>query len=300
MLSSHRTHSATASGADGEALSRPRGEGAAPWRSCVALATLLLLLLPAPLMAQSVDELSAAADAEEIADEEASEGSLFQVQRIDVHLFGGYTGGDTYLELPPVTSPLTSDTASDEILDFSGNPAEDLGLAEAPEKELEPGWRVGTQATFYLSEAFGMFFRGQVGRTDAVLTGQRGLDQPREEFDRATVTTYQGGAGAIYHIGRARKFTTVRPYVNLAFSGILHSFESIDDVSELSFSVGGGVTFPLSDSFRGQFGVNAQLFSWETEEVSLDETLLIPEVTLGVIWRYDVPERTEEEPPDEG
>lgn len=285
MFSSQPIHPPRATRAPGEEFTRLRVRVGKSRRRWAVLVTLLLVHAAASASAQSNEAV-----------EEDEPEALFQVQKIEVRVFGAYTGGDTFLELPPVTSDLTSDTASDEILDFNGNPAEDLGLAEAPTKELESGWRAGIQSTFYLSEAFGMYLRGIYGQSDAVLTGQRTVRGDTEEFDRTTVTIFEGGGGVIYHIGNARKLNKLRPYVNLGFSGILHNFENVDSVSELTFTAGGGVTFPITGNFRGQFGLAAQLYSWETEEVSLDETMLIPQVSLGVVWRYDVPSASQDAP----
>jgi hypothetical protein len=234
------------------------------------------VLLPSTAYAQS-----------DTADEEESE-ALFQIERIEVRGFGGLAGGEKYLTLPGVPNELTVDTAEDLIMDFSGNPAVDLGLRLNPEKDLQSGVQMGAQATFYLSEAFGFFLRGSLTQAEVVLTGRRGPTDPREEFDRANLNTFSGKVGAVFHIGKARKLP-VRPYVNLAFGGLLNRFENIDDITALSFDLGGGATFGLTDSFRGQIGVDLQFYSWQTDEIALDKTMIIPQVTAGIIWRYDVP-----------
>ncbi len=230
--------------------------------------------------------LSSKALAQESEEEESE--PLFQVQRIDIRVFGGVSGGEQYLKLPAITDPLTNDTAKDQILDFSGNPAIDSGLAQAPEKDLESGYFGGVDAAFYLSEAFGFFLSGSLTRANAVLTGQTDPFAPRREFDRTNVTTLSTRVGVIYQIGKARKLP-IRPYVSLAFGGLLNRFDNVDDITALSFDLGGGVSFALTETLRGQIGTGIQFYSWKTDEVALDKTMIIPQASAGIVWRYTVP-----------
>ena len=262
-------------------LSAPRsGSSRRALRSFVAVLGLIAVTLP--VGAQTVRA--------QPADEEEDE-ALFRVQRIELSFYGGYLGGDTYLQLPPLLTPLTNDTALDEILDFSGQSPDPP--VEAPTKSIESGWKAGGNAAFYLSPNFGMMLFGEYGRQEAVFTGRRVIDevlQPnREEIDRADLTTYAGGVQMIYHIGRERKYP-VRPFVNLGFGGILNQFSDTDDVGALYFTYGLGLGFPIAGNIRGFVGVDARLFTWETDEVSLNSTLQFPSVLAGLTWRYVVPE----------
>jgi hypothetical protein len=248
-----------------------------PFAALTLLAGLLLLggsLFPHVALAQD--------------EEEAESEPLFQVQRIEVKFYGGIAGGEKYLQLPEITDPQTNDTAEDKILDFEGNSAYDEGLHQAPEKELKSGKLFGVESTFYLSEAFGFFLSGSVTSADAVLTGRRDLRTPREEFDRTNVRTFSGRFGVTYQIGNPRKLP-IRPYVSLAFGGLLNRFEKADDITALSFDLGGGASVDLSDAFRARLGVGLLFYSWKTDEVALDKTMIIPQATVGIVWRHDVP-----------
>jgi hypothetical protein len=234
---------------------------------------------------------------------------LFRVERIEIAAFGSWLGGASYLDLPAPLTPLTNDTASEDILDFGGLAPDPR--VEAPHKELEPGWSAGMSTTFYLTPNFGLSLTGAFGQSDAVFTGQEvfivpdpddplGQDvievlQPRSEIDRATVSTWTGTAGIIYHILAERKHNT-RPFVTLGIGGILNQFPDTDDVSALTWNVGLGIGFPIAGSFRGYVSTQLRFYVWETDEVDLDETLVFPEISAGIVWRHIVPE---EEPEDE-
>jgi hypothetical protein len=233
---------------------------------------------------------------------------LFQVERIEIAAFGSWLGGASYLDLPPPLTPLTNDTAADNILDFGGLAPDPR--VEAPHKELEPGWTAGMSTTFYLTPNFGLSLTGAFGQSDAVFTGQEvfvvpdpedplGQDvievlQPRTEIDRATVSTWTGTAGIVYHILAERKHNT-RPFVTLGIGGILNQFPDTDDVSALTWNVGLGVGFPIAGSFRGYVSTQLRFYVWETDEVDLDETLVFPEISAGIVWRHIVPEAEPED-----
>jgi hypothetical protein len=257
-------------------------------------------LLPANALAQ--------AQQSETEEEEA----LFRIQRIEISAFGAWVGGADYLDLPAPLTPLTNDTGADDILDFSGNvPYQGLDYPDyngviAPHKELEPGWKAGVSTTFYLTPNFGITLTGGYGQADAVFTGQivelqpdpdnlPGEDdtievpQPRSEIDRASLKIWNGEAGIIYHILSERKHST-RPFVTLGIGGILNQFPDTDDVSALTWNVGGGIGFPVAGPIRGFVSANLRFYVWETDEVDLDETLVFPEVYAGLVWRYMVPE----------
>lgn len=237
---------------------------------------------------------------------------LFRVERIELSGYGGWIGGETYLELPPPLTPLTNDTGAQDILDFSGlvpNPE-----VIAPTKKIEPGWMAGFGTTFYLTPNFGIVLKGAFGQSETVFTGQRVLVepdpedplgektievvQPRSEIDRATLTTWTGEAGIIYHILAERKHNT-RPFVTLGIGGILNQFPDTDDVTALTWNVGLGLGFPIYESIRGYVSTGLKFYVWETNEVDLDQTLVFPEITAGIVWRYMVPEEPVSEPEPE-
>lgn len=220
--------------------------------------------------------------------------SIFRVQRIELSLFGGYVSGANYLDLPPLLDEQTNDTALDQILDFSGNAPDPK--VEAPKKDVEAGWMVGGTATFYLTENFGMQLYGRYAKADAVFTGRQVIDSELQdetvEIDRTSLTSYAGGGNIIYHLGRERKHP-IRPFVNLGFGGTLNQFPDTDDVSAIYFLYGGGIGFPVKGSIRGFVQFHQQLYTWETDEVSLDETIQFPQFSAGFTWRYDVPDDPE-------
>jgi hypothetical protein len=243
-------------------------------------------------------------------DDSSSDQGLFRVQRIEISVFGSWIGGETYLELPPPLTPLTNDTGAQDILDFSGEVPDPEVIA--PTKKLEPGWNAGLGTTFYLTPNFGITLSGTIGQADAVFTGQEvfiepdpddplgeaeiEVVQPRSEIDRATITTWTGTAGIIYHVLPERKYST-RPFVTLGIGGILNQFPDTDDVSALTWNVGLGVGFPVFGSIRGFVEAGLQFYVWETDEVDLDQTLVFPEISAGLVWRYFVPEDEPEEEP---
>lgn len=235
---------------------------------------------------------------------------LFRVERIEISAFGSWLGGATYLDLPAPLTELTFDTGANDILDFSGEvprPEGPNSSVIAPHKEIEPGWQAGLATTFYLTPNFGISLSGSYGRADAAFTGEvlevieepdpsdpnATIDvevlHPRSEIDRATVTTWAGEAGIIYHILAERKHST-RPFVTLGIGGILNQFADTDDVSALTWNVGLGVGFPIVSSFRGFVEAGLRFYVWETDEVDLDETLVFPELSAGIVWRHMVPE----------
>ena len=242
----------------------------------------LLVLSGQPVLAQS--------------EEEEEEEPLLRVRRIEMSLHGGMMGGETYLSLPAPLTELTNDTARDDILDFSGEVPDPP--VQAPEKEIETGYVVGGRVTFFLNENFGMQLFGEFGQADAVFRGRRVIEteivDEVTEVDRATMTTFAGGGKVVYHLGRERR-NPRRPFVQLGFGGILNQFSDTDDVGALFFTAGGGYGFPITGALRGFVSADMRLYTWETDEVSLDSTLLFPSVTAGLTWRYDVPEEVFED-----
>jgi hypothetical protein len=257
-----------------------------------------VLLLPFGLAALAVTPAGA-----QTASDDEDDDRLFRVERIEISGFGGWIGGETYLELPPPLTPLTNDTGAQDILDFSGEVPNPEVIA--PTKKIEPGWMAGFSTTFYLTPNFGISLKGTFGQSETVFTGQEvfiepdpedplGLDtievvQPRSEIDRAKLRTWTGEAGIIYHILAERKHNT-RPFVTLGIGGILNQFPETEDVSALTWNVGLGVGFPVYKSIRGFVSGGLKFYVWETNEVDLDQTLVFPEVTAGIVWRYMVPE----------
>ena len=223
------------------------------------------------------------------------EASIFRIQRIELSVFGGYLSGANYLDLPPLLDEQTNDTALDQILDFSGNAPDPK--VEAPKKDVEAGWMVGGTASFYLTENFGMQLYGRYGKADAVFKGRQVIDSELQdetvEIDRTSITTFAGGGNIVYHLGRERKHP-IRPFVNLGFGGILNQFPDTEDVGAIYFLYGGGIGFPVKGSIRGFVQFHQQLYTWETDEVSLDATIQFPQVSAGFTWRYEVPEDFED------
>jgi hypothetical protein len=240
----------------------------------------LLVLSAQPVLAQSEEE----------------EEPLLRIRRIEMSFYGGMMGGETYLSLPAPLTELTNDTARDDILDFSGEVPDPP--VQAPEKEIETGYTVGGRVTFFLNENFGMQLFGEFGQADAVFRGRRVIEteivDEVTEIDRATMTTFAGGGKVVYHLGREKR-NPRRPFVHLGFGGILNQFSDTDDVGALFFTAGGGYGFPIAGGLRGFVSADMRLYTWETDEVSLDSTLLFPSVTAGLTWRYDVPDEVFEE-----
>jgi hypothetical protein len=275
-------------------------------RVCVLLLPLGLALVAAPDAFAQDPDMQRRLDAGRPDDNQSGDG-LFRVERIEISLSGAWVGAATYLELPPPLTPLTNDTGAQDILDFGGNVPDPEVIA--PTKKIEPGWEAGLGTTFYLTPNFGITLTGGIGQSDAVFTGQEvfveidptdplGEDtlevvQPRSEIDRATLTTWTGTAGIIYHILPERKYNT-RPFVTLGIGGILNQFPDTDDTSALTWNVGFGVGFPVFKSIRGFVSTGLRFYVWETDEVDLDETLVFPQISAGLVWRYFVPEEEPE------
>ena len=249
-----------------------------------ALAIALLGLTSGAVSAQTEDE---------------EEENLLRVERIELSLYGAWVGGDTYLELIAPRDELTNDTGRDDILDFDGLVPDPP--VEGPKKEIEPGIASGIHAAFFLNPNFAMAIYGEYGRSEAVFSGFRSIEgeinEFSEEIDRATMTTFAGGLEVTYHLGNERR-TTRRPFVNLGFGGVLNQFSNTDDVGALYFQSGIGYAFGITESLRGFVGGSIRLYTWETDEVSLDSTLLFPSIRAGLTWRYLVPE--DEAADDEG
>mgnify|MGYP006283954383 FL=1 len=255
------------------------------WRRAASIAAAVALIA-------AVGATNAAAQATEDEEDE----NLLRVDRIEMSLYGGYVGGDTYLDLIVPFDDLTNDTGRDDILDFDGN--EPDPPVEGPTKKIEPGYAVGGHVAFFLNPNFAMALYGEFGQAEAVFTGNRSIDgdiQPEvTEIDRATMTTWAAGAEVTYHLGNERR-TTRRPFVNLGFGGILNQFANTDDVGALFFQAGVGYAFGITERLRGFVGGSIRLYTWETDEVSLDATLLFPSLRAGITYRYIVPD---EEPED--
>lgn len=266
--------------------------------AAIGLAGLLAL---APAATAQVPER---ANVLEEGEAEGVEPGLFSVERIELTTFGGRMWGADYLALPDIFDPdRTFDTGANDIQAFS--PDTDLRGIRAPRKTIEDGIYLGGAASFYLSPNFAMQLFGQYGQSEAVITGLRGDgSEDRVEYDRSDVTMLSGGGNILYHIGKEKKRRggrkLFRPYVNLGFGGILNKFPETDDATSVYFLYGGGISTPLGENFRAQLGANFQLFTWETEETSLDETITIPTVGLQLVWRYDVPPPVVEEAPGAG
>ena len=66
-------------------------------------------------------------------------------------------------------------------------------------------------------------------------------------------------------------------------------------MSALTWNTGLGVGFPIFDNFRGFISTALRFYVWETEEVALNQSLVFPEISAGIVWRYFVPEDEVEE-----
>lgn len=243
------------------------------------------------LMALAIALLGLGAGTAVAQSEDDEEEDLLRVQRIELSFYGAWVGGDTYLELIVPRDELTNDTGRDDILDFDGRIPDPP--VEGPKKEIDPGIASGIHAAFFLNPNFAMALYGEYGRSEAVFSGYRSIDgeinEFSEEIDRATMTSFAGGLEVTYHLGNERR-STRRPFVNLGFGGILNQFANTDDVGALYFQTGVGYAFGISESLRGFVGGSIRLYTWETDEVSLDSTLLFPSIRAGLTWRYMVPE----------
>lgn len=227
-------------------------------------------------------------------------GGLFQVSRIELALFGGFLGGDSFLELPDLSGDLTFDTGAAQIVDFSGGARKDL---RAPLKYIQDGKLIGGTASFYLGPNFGMQLTGSWAVAEAVLTGHAKGDTKRFVADRTDMDLITIGGNIIYNLGKERKWYGIRPFVNLGFGGILNKFPDVDDVGALYFNYGGGLSYPAFKSFRLEAMAHWRLYTFDTDEISRDETVQLPTLLLGIAWRHDVPppvEATSETPDSDG
>lgn len=267
-------------------------------RTAIAPLVLLALGLTATgARAQEAEEAAPAAPPAARQEESAPRKAIFQVQRIELALFGGPFAGATYLELPDIQDiDRTRDLGATEILDFSGRPLRSADNEEirAPRKELDGSIIVGGSATFFLGDRFGLSLRAAYGKTEATVTGFTDGDRERTpagqateryEWDRSDASIVQGGSSMVYHIGKSK----LRPWVTLGFGGILNSYPETDDVAALYFLYGGGLRYPISKQLVAQIGIESTLYSYDNDEILYDETITLPMITLGVSWRHDVP-----------
>jgi hypothetical protein len=235
--------------------------------------------------------------AQPVAETEESSRSILSVTRIEVTAFGGLQGGGTFLALPPIDDPTrTFDTAADQVLDFSGMSLP--GDLEAVQKQIEDAPLLGAKASFFFGSNFGMQLIGSYAKTEASLTAQYKSDLDYEtdppagerfEYDRSDVSILKGGGNITYNIGKERKMK-IWPYVSLGFGGLLIKYPETDDMGALYFLYGGGISLKLGGSIRLQLGADFTLFSYDQDEVNLNETMTLPAFTLGLTWRHEVPD----------
>ena len=236
------------------------------------------------------------------------------IKRIELSLSGGWFGGVTYLSLPPI-APQTTDLGATDILDFHGNPLAPPkypGQIDATQKLVEDGYWGGFSATFFVSEAFGLELIGAYGKSQAVVSGQyRDIDlvdtehplyDPSQdegsfEWDRADISWIQGGINLVYVFGQRK----LKPYLLLGIGGLLNSLPNSTSTGALYFQYGGGLRYQLSEAFDLKLGLSSTLFTWDQDEVSLNQTVQYPMASLGLIWKYHVPpEVYQDEPQDTG
>lgn len=217
-------------------------------------------------------------------------GGLFQVVRIELAMWGGFLGGDSFLQLPDILDEnQTFDTGAAQIVDFNGQPRKDL---RAPLKYLQDGRLIGGTASFYLGPNFGMQLSGSWATAEAVLTGHAGNGR-RFVADRSDVDLITVGGSIVYNLGKERKWRGMRPFVNLGFGGILNKFPGVDDVGAVYFNYGGGLSYPVWNSWRVEAMAHWRLYTWDTDEIARDETVQMPTVSIGFAWRHDVPDPEE-------
>ncbi len=236
------------------------------------------------------------------------------IKRIELSLFGGWFGGVTFLSLPPI-APQTTDLGASDILDFDGDPLAPPkypGQIDATHKYVEDGYWGGITATFFVSDAFGLELIGAYGKSQAVVTGQyRDIDlvdkdhpfyDPSQDegsfqWDQSDMSWIQGGVNMVYVFGH-RKF---KPYLLLGIGGLLNSFPNSTSTGALYFQYGGGFRYELSDALDVKLGLSSSLFTWDQDEVSLNQTVQYPMASLGLIWKYHVPPEVymDEEPASE-
>lgn len=271
------------------------GSPIAPWLT-ISIASLLLLTTlfqAAPSLAQGSSSAG---------------GSSFGLNRIELSLYGGWFGGATFLDLP-VIAEAANDLGATDILDFSGNPLgrpHYPGQIDAAKKEIEDGWMAGFGAAFFLSPSFAIELVGSYGSSEASVTGQY-VDQenlPEEdptpgrfEWDRSSMDWIMGGANMLYVFSPDRK---VKPFVQLGLGGILNRFPKTDDTGALYFSFAAGARYQLSERLDVEAQYQSVLFTWDQDEVALNETVQYPMVTLGLVWKYEVPEETPAQPLEDG
>jgi hypothetical protein len=257
-----------------------------------AVALMLAIILPAgPAAAQN----------------ESSSGSTGGLHRIEISLSGGWFGGVTYLDLPPI-APDANDLGARDILDFSGIP---LGRPKYPaqidaaQKTVEDGFYGGVGATFFMSPTFGIELAVAYGVSQASVTGQYRDQQnlPEEdptpgrfEWDRTDMSWISGGANMLYVFSPERK---LRPFVQLGLGGILNRFPTADDVGGLYVEFGAGLRVQVSPKMDVKFQVQSSIFTWDQNEVDRNETVMYPAASVGLVWKYEVPDEPVESPAPE-
>ncbi len=256
-----------------------------------SLAGMLLMTMAAPVSAQKKKE-----------GKDESSPSSGTIKRIELSLFGGWFGGVTYLDLPPI-APLTTDLGASNILDFNDDPLAPPkypGQIDATRKFVEDGYFGGITATFFVSDAFGLELIGAYGKSQTAVTGQYrdielvdkdhpfydpSQDQGRFEWDRSDMSWIQGGINMVYVFGKRK----LKPYVLLGVGGLLNSFPNASSTGALYFQYGGGFRYVLSDDLDMKIGLSSTLFTWDQDEVSLNRTVQYPMASIGLIWKYQVP-----------
>jgi len=245
------------------------------------------LLLPLSLAPVAVAQLDDLPEVDESMRDTGETGGLFQVVRIELALFGGVVGGDSFLELPDILDEeQTFDTGAAQIVDFNNVPRQDL---RAPLKYIQDGRMIGGTASFYLGTNFGMQLTGSWATAEAVLTGHSAENKNRFVADRSDMDLITVGGNIIYNLGKERKWRGMRPFVNLGFGGILNKFPGVDDVGAVYFNYGGGLSYPVWNQFRLEAMAHWRLYTWDTDEIARDETVQLPTVSFGIAWRHDVP-----------
>jgi hypothetical protein len=245
------------------------------------------LVLTAPFLLAQESETMAPEE-----EEEAIPEVTYSIKTITLAVFGGYTTGATFLDLPPLEDRTQLEEGSNEVYRYDGTIFDLPDYYDAPQKKIESSNLFGGRIGFYLSDEFHLDLVMSVAKSRAVTTFlNRDPRLPREirqqKDEDPNFASYSLGGNLMYDVNSFKLFG-LTPHFGVGIGGIINTFGELQDKSALYFSLLGGLAYNVAAHYNLYLQFKATTFSFDTEELSYGKQVNYVSMVMGVARSFDV------------
>ena len=236
--------------------------------------------------------LVSAQPAEPPGEEEEIPEVVYSIKVISLSLFGGFSSGATFFELPPLEDRTQIEEGSDDVYRYDGTIFNLPEYYDAPQKEIRSGTLFGGKVGFYLSDQFHIDLVASLTRSKATTSFlNRDPRMPvaaREQLDEDSgFRSYMGGFNLMYDVSGVQ-LLGLTPNFGLGLGGIINTFSGLQDKTALYFRLLAGFGYHLRDDLLLVTQFSATTFSFNTEELNYGKQVTYAVVTAGLSWNFDV------------